>query len=335
MTPKLTFACGQYDRTVPFRTGDIRPEGIELLYTPQAPELTFYEQLKDQRWDVSEMSTSAYIQLRAKGNDDFIALPVFPSRVFRHSALYVRTDSDIRHPEQLKGKRVGIGWYQMTGAVWCRGMLMDDYGVQPGDITWVSGTDVEATPDADQVHQAADMVAGTRQDKPRLEVMLESGEIDALLSVHTPRAMARGEGTVRYLFDDCRKIEEEHFRRTGIFPMMHSIVLKRSIHEEHPGVAQSLFDAFEAAKQRAVEDLYETNALAVALPFLVHEIERTRQIMGMDYWPFGLEANRHALTTFLRYLKEQGIIESEPALSELFLDLNRQAAAAPVPAEAK
>lgn len=327
MTLKLTFACGQYDRTVPFRTGDVRPEGIELAYTPQAPELTFYEQLKDQRWDVSEMSTSAYVQLRAKGNTDFIALPVFPSRVFRHSALYVRSDSDIRHPENLRGKRVGIGWYQMTGAVWCRGMLLDDYNVRPEEITWVSGTEVEATPDADQVHQAADMVAGTKQDKPNLELMLESGEIDALLSVHTPRAMARGEGTVRYLFEDCRAVEEDYFQRTGIFPIMHSIVLKHTVHEQNPWVAQSLFDAFLAAKERAVAELYETNALAVALPFSVHEVERTRQIMGMDYWPFGYEANENTLTTFIRHLKDQGIIENAPAPADLFLDLNASNAA--------
>lgn len=322
MTLELTFACGQYDRTVGFRTGDVSPRGIDLRYTPQAPELTFYEQLKDQRWDVSEMSTSAYIQLRAKGDDDFIALPVFPSRVFRHSALYVRTGSDIRRPEDLRGKKVGIGWYQMTGAVWCRGILSDDYGVSPEDIEWVSGTEVAAGAGADQVHQAADMVAGTKLEKPKLEVMLENGEVDALLSVHTPRAMVNAEGTVRYLFDDCRAVEEEYFQRTGIFPMMHTIVVKRRILDENPWAAQSLFDAFKTAKDRAVHDLYETNALAVALPFLVHEIERTRQLMGLDHWPYGLAANRHALTTFVRYLTEQGIVERAPAIEDLFVGID-------------
>jgi 4,5-dihydroxyphthalate decarboxylase len=168
MMLKLKFACGEYDRTVPFRTGDIRPKDIELDYTPQAPELTFNQQLKDLRWDVSEMSMSAYTQLRSKGRDDLIALPIFPSRVFRHSALYVRKDSDISHPHQLRGKKVGIGWYQMSGAVWCRGALMDDYGVKPSEIAWVSGTDVKASPSADQIHQSGDMVEGTKRYKPRL-----------------------------------------------------------------------------------------------------------------------------------------------------------------------
>lgn len=321
MSLKLKFACGAYDRTIPFRTGEIQPRDIELDYTPQAPELTFYEQMKDLRWDVCEMSMSAYVQMRAKGRDDLIALPVFPSRVFRHSALYVRTGSDIRHPEQLKGKRVGIGWYQMSGAVWCRGALMDDYGIKPNEITWISGTEVEAAPDADQVHQAADMVQGTRQDKPRLEVMLERGEIDALLSVHSPRAMVRNEGSVRYLFENCREVEEDYFRRTGIFPMMHTLVMKRAIYDEHPWSAQNLFDAFEEAKDRAITNLYELNALSVTAPFIVHEIERTRRLMGADYWPFGIEANRHCISTFVRHLHDQEIISNKPDVLDLFLNL--------------
>ncbi len=324
MALKLKFACGEYDRTIPFRTGDVRPEGIDLEYTPQAPELTFLQQLKDRRYDVSEMSMSAYTQMRMKGNDDFIALPVFPSRVFRHSALYVRTDSVIRHPHQLRGKKVGIGFYQMSGAVWARGALMDDYGVKPDEMIWVSGMESKASANADQVSQLADMVEGTRRSKPKLEVMLEVGEIDALISVHTPRAMARNEGTIRYLFENCRQVEEDYFRRTGIFPMMHTIVIKRETYDREPWIAQSLFDAFSEAKRRAMENIYETNALAVMAPFIVHDLERTRALMGMDYWPFGVEANRHAITTFFRHLREQGIIAREPAVTDLFLDVKAQ-----------
>jgi 4,5-dihydroxyphthalate decarboxylase len=261
--------------------------------------------MKDLRWDVSEMSMSAYTQMRVKGRKELIALPVFPSRVFRHSALYVKTGSDIRRPEQLRGKKVGIGWYQMSGAVWCRGAMLDDYGVRPNEINWVSGTDVQASANADQVHQAADMVQGTRQDKPRLEVMLESGEIDALLSVHTPRAMARNEGTVRYLFENCREVEQDYFRRTRIFPMMHTLVMKQSIYEQHPWVAQNLFNAFEEAKNQALFDLFEDN----------------RKLMGVDYWPFGLEANRHAISTFFRHLHDQEIIAVKPEVNDLFLPL--------------
>jgi 4,5-dihydroxyphthalate decarboxylase len=324
MALKLKFACGEYDRTIPFRTGDVKPKDIDLEYTPQAPELTFLQQLKDRRYDVSEMSMSAYIQMRAKGRDDFIALPVFPSRVFRHSAFYVRTNSDIRHPKQLRGKRVGIGFYQMSGAVWARGALMDDYGVRPEEINWVSGMDLKASAGADQVNQLADMVEGTRRSKPKLEEMLEAGEIDALLSVHTPRAMARNEGTVRYLFENCREVEEDYFRRTGIFPMMHTIVVKREVYDRDPWIAQSLFDAFSEAKRRAMEKIYETNALSVMAPFIVHDIERTRALMGVDYWPFGIEANRNSIKTFIRHLKEQAIIDRELAVADLFLDVRPQ-----------
>src|SRR4030088_2184904 len=173
MALKLKFACGEYDRTIPFRTGDVKPKEIDLEYTPQAPELTFLQQLRDMRYDVSEMSMSAYTNMRAAGRDDFIALPVFPSRVFRHSALYVRTDSDIRRPELLRGKRVGIGYYQMSGAVWARGMMMDDYEVMPHEITWVSGMDLKAQAGTDHADQLHDMVEGTKLRKPKLEVMLE------------------------------------------------------------------------------------------------------------------------------------------------------------------
>jgi 4,5-dihydroxyphthalate decarboxylase len=321
MDLQLKFACGEYDRTIPFRTGDVKPRGIALDYTPQPPELTFLQQLQDMRYDVSEMSMSAYTQLRADGRDDFVALPVFPSRVFRHSALYVRTDSAISRPEHLRGKRVGIGYYQMSGAVWVRGFLLDDYGIKPSDIEWVSGMDVKAQPGADQVDQLQDMVDGTRRSKPKLELMLEDGEIDALVSVHTPRAMQRNEGRVRYLFRNCREIEEDYFRRTGIFPMMHTIVIKRGLYDRHPWIAQSLFDAFSEAKRRAMDQIYETNALTVAAPFIVHDIERTRALMGTDYWPFGIYANRNAIATFLRHLKAQEIINRVPEISELFIDV--------------
>jgi 4,5-dihydroxyphthalate decarboxylase len=321
MALKLNFACGEYDRTIPFRTGDVRPKGIDLYYTPQAPELTFLQQLKDKRFDVSEMSMSAYVQLRAKGNNDFIALPVFPSRIFRHSALYVRTNSDIRHPEQLRGRRVGIGFYQMSGAVWLRGILKDDYGVSHQELQWVSGMDQKAAAGSDQVHQLDDMVEGTKQKKPTLEVMLENGKIDALVSVHTPRAMTRHEGTVRYLFDSVRTVEEEYFRRTHIFPMMHTIVIQRPIYDQHPWIAQSLYDAFTEAKRQAMEKLYETNALAVMAPFIVFDIERTRELMGLDYWPFGIDPNRKSVSTFVRYLREQEIIARNIDISELFIDI--------------
>ncbi len=321
----LKFACGQYDRTIPFRTGDIKPRGIILEYTPQAPELTFLQQLKDMRYDVSEMSMSAYTQMRAAGRDDFIALPVFPSRVFRHSALYVRTDSPFESPDQLRGKRVGIGYYQMSGAVWARGFMLDDYGVKPSEIEWVSGMAAKAEAGADQVDQLHDMVEGTRRDKPKLELMLEAGEIDALISVQTPRAMQRNEGTVRYLFRSCREVEEDYFRRTGIFPMMHTIVLKRSVYDQHPWIAQSLFDAFAQAKRRAMESIYETNALTVVAPFIVHDLARTRALMGMDYWPYGIPPNRHAITTFTRHLKDQGIIARVPDVAELFIDVGESA----------
>ena len=322
MTLKLSFACNEYDRTVPLRTGDVRPRGIHLDFVVLPPEQTFLRQLRDKEFDVSEMSMSAYVQMRARGEADFIALPVFPSRILRHSAIYVRAGSDLRHPNQLRGRRIGIGYYQMSAAVWVRGMLKDEYGVSHEELEWVSGMDVKPDREASEVVQLHDMVQGTKNMKPKLEVMLENGEIDALISVHIPRSMVRGEGLVRHLFDPVRPVEEDYVRRTGIFPMMHTIALRRSIHDEHPWVAQSLFDAFSDAKNLAFERLYDTNALSVMLPFLISEMDRTRDIMGYDYWPYGLEPNRMVVATFARYLHEQGITDRRMDPSELFADVS-------------
>lgn len=165
------------------------------------------------------------------------------------------------------------------------------------------------------------MVEGTKRSKPTLEVMLENGKIDVLVSVHTPRAIVRYEGTVRYLFDSVRAVEEEYFRRARIFPMMRTIVIQRNIYDRHPWIAQSLFDAFAEAKRQVMEKLYETNALPVMAPFIVFDIERTRELMGPNYWPLGIELNPRSISTFVRNLREQDIIDKNIDISELFIDV--------------
>lgn len=318
----LSFACELSDRTLALYTGDVRPDSIQLNFTAQLPEVTFVQQMSEMRYDVSEMSLSAYVGMRASGRHDFLALPVFSSRMFRHSSLYVRTDSDIESPADLHGKRVGLGFYQMTGAVWTRGFMLDDYRIAAKDIIWVSGKENDSGAGADQVAQLQNLLSGIHSDKPKLEQMLEDGEIDALLSVHTPRALARNEGGLRHLFRNCREVEEDYFRRTRIFPMMHAIVIKQRLHEEQPWVAQSLFDAFTASKNRALERLFESTSLAAAVPSLFHDVARIRTIMGTDYWPFGIEPNRGAMETFLRHMRDQGIITVSLKPEDLFIDLH-------------
>lgn len=321
MALRLTCACWSYDRTSALQTGEISPKDISLAYTALPPEQTFLRQLRDKEFDVSEMSLSAYITARSKGDDEFLALPIFPSRIFRHSAIYVNPRAGIKNPEDLRGKRVGVGFYQMTAAVWARGLLKDEYGVVDKDIEWITGRGRgPASATASAVDQLQDLVAGTRQSVPPLEVMLENGEIDGLVTVHIPQAIANGTGRIKRLFEDHGVVERDYFRRTRIFPIMHTLVVRRSIYDAHPWVASSLIGAFTAAKRYAEGRLYDTNALAVMLPSLISAIEDTRSLMGDDYWPYGVINNESVLKTFIRYLHEQGIVQNPIPLDGLFIE---------------
>ena len=208
---QLTLACGRYDRTQPLIDGRVRPEGVDLTFLPLRPGETFWRMLNHGEFDVSEMSLSSYTILRSEGDTRFIAIPVFPSRVFRHSALYVRADSPIAIPEGLKGKRVGVGDYQMTAAVWVRGFLTHEYGVKPEDIGWVAGKPIRSIKPPEGI-KVESIPADTT-----LEAMLELGEIDALVSVMIPSGFGK---TVRRLFRDARKVEVEYYSKTRIFPIM-------------------------------------------------------------------------------------------------------------------
>jgi 4,5-dihydroxyphthalate decarboxylase len=309
----LTLACWDYDRTLALRIGEVKPEGIDLTYVCLPPEQTFFRQLKNQEFDASEMSLSAYMIARSRGEVPFIAIPVFPSRIFRHSCIFVNADSGIQKPEDLAGRRVGVPQYQMTAAVWVRGFLQHDYGVPPEAIQWVTG-EVERSP----MDQLASLLADPLGPGESLDAMLEAGKIDALVTTYLPPSFRRGSPVVRRLFPDPRPVEEEYFRRTGIFPIMHTIVLREDVSRRHPWVAGSLHRAFEESKERALRRLYDINALAVTLPWLVVEIERTRQLMGEDFWPYGVEPNRHTLETLMKYLVEQKLAPRQLPLEKLF-----------------
>jgi 4,5-dihydroxyphthalate decarboxylase len=267
------------------------------------PGETFWRQLNHGEFDASEMSLSSYTILRSEGDERFIALPVFPSRIFRHSAVYVREDSSIRDPKELKGRRVGVGDYQMTAAVWVRGFLQQDYGVRPGDIHWVAGRPIR------EIRQPP----GIRLEftAERLEEMLERGELDALVSVTLPRALGRG---VRRLFANPREVEAEYHRRTGIFPIMHTLALKRAVYEKNPWLAVSLYKAFCRSRDLAYRLLYDTDALAVSLPWLIDEYENSRSVV----WDYSIEGSRPTLEALVRHLDEQQLTRRPMKVEELF-----------------
>ena len=315
----LTLACEDYDRTRALRDGTVKADGIDLNYLALPVEEIFWRMLKFEEFDVAELSMGAYLVAASRGRARFVAIPVFPSRTFRHRCIFVHAGAAIERPEDLRGKRVGVPEYTMTASVWLRGLLQHEYGVAPGEIHWLQGGE-EQPGRKDRVdfeRPRGVRLDGIPQDRT-LNEMIESGEIDALMSPRMPSCFLRGSPSVSRLFPDFKRVEMDYFRRTGIFPIMHVIVIRMPVYAENPWVAQSLFKAFSEAKDRCFSRLYDTNVLRVSLPWTDAEYEETRQLMGGDYWPYGYAANRHVLETLHSYLLEQGLIKQKLDLEKLF-----------------
>ena len=317
---RLSLACWDYDRTRALADGQVRPEGIDLIYLPTPPEETFFRMLRYQDFDVCEMSLSATIMSKAHGQSPFVAIPVFPSRAFRHSAIFIRTDVGIREPKDLIGRRVGVPDYQMSAGVWARGILQHEYGVAPESIRWVmGGLEQAGRGNMVRVELPSHVTIERLQPGQTLNGLMEAGQIDALISPAMPAAFRRGAPWVARLFPNYREVEEDYFRRTGIFPIMHTVVVKEDLYQQHPWVAQSLVKAFEEAKRLCYDHyLYESNAHLTTLAWVLDEVERERALMGEDFWPYGLEANRETVETLGRYLHEQGLAPRVPTPEELF-----------------
>ena len=317
---RLSMACWNYDRTRALIEDRIPIDGIDLTYIDIPVEETFFRMIRHQEFDVAEMSLSSYTLSLFRDPKPFVAIPVFPSRYFRHSCIFINRNSGIREPKGLIGKRVGNPEYQLTACVWIRGILSDEYNVPVSSVTYLRGG--EETPgrtEKQSVSLPTEIRLENIPEDKTLSRMLHNGEIDAIYSPRTPSSFAQGSGNVRLLFEDYETVEREYYKRTKIFPIMHTIVIRREIHEKHPWVAQSLYKAFVLAQREAYEDLYETAALKFMLPWLIRHAEDTRTLMGKDFWPYGVEPNVHALSTFLRYSYEQGLAKRLLAPEELFV----------------
>lgn len=314
----LTLACEDYDRTRALKDGVIRPEGIDLNYLVMPVEEIFWRMMKYEEFDVSELSMGAFLTAAAQGRRPFVAIPVFPSRTFRHRCIFVNGASGIRRPENLRSRCMGVPEYSMTAAVWLRGLLQHEYGIPPSDILWIQAGEEEPGR-KDRVD--FEVPAGVRlESKPdrTLNEMIESGEIDAMMSPRVPSCFLHGSPNVCRLFPDYRQTEMAYFKKTGLFPIMHVIVIKRAVYEKEPWVAQTLYKAFCAAKDLCMRDLYDTNVLRISLPWTSAEYDATKELMSADYWPYGLALNEKNLETLNRYLFEQGLIKQTLNLSELF-----------------
>lgn len=316
----LVLAAQNYDRLAPLRDGRVAPEGIDLNFIPLPVEETFFRQIRYAEFDVSEMSLSTYVLSLQSPSPQFAALPVFPSRYFRHQSIFVNRNSGIREPADLRGKVVGVPEYQITAAVWQRGILNDDYGVAPSDINWRRGG-VEQPGRTEKLDLALppDIALDSIGPAETLAAQLATGAIDALFCAHVPSVFKSNDEVVR-LFPEYKQVEQDYFARTKIFPIMHVVVVRRSVLERHPWVAQSLYKAFEQARTTAVADLHYRSALMVMLPWLAHHIDETVQLMGEDFWSYGVEPNRSTIDTFLRYSYEQSLSRQLLKADDLFAE---------------
>ncbi len=315
---QLTFACGDYDRTRALEEGTVRPDGIELTYLRLPVEETFFRMMRHREFEVAEMSLSSYVKSLDSEDRPFVALPVYTSRQFRHAGIFVHVNSGIEKPEDLRGKVVGTPEWQLTANVWIRGFLADQYGVPVDSVEYRTG----GQESSGRIEKAAVDLGDRIRIQPigegeTLSAMLAAGAIDAFQGPRVPSSFVPG-GPVRRLFADPVAAEKEYFARTGIFPIMHVVVIRRDVYERHRWVAQSLTKALTEAKHKAMAELYDASALRFMLPWLIPGLEEARALLGEDYWSYGVEANRHVLETFLRYHHDQGLSRREYAPEELF-----------------
>jgi len=310
----LTLACGDYDRMRALHTGAVKPQGVELRVLSLEPEEMFFRMARFREFDVSELSLSTYTVLRGRG-EPLVAIPVFPSSMFRHSSIFVRDDAGIREPKDVVGKRIGIPKYHMAAAVWIRGMLEDEYGVAPKDIRWFEGgegarvKEVDVTLPSDVPHQLV-------PDGKNLGEMVAAGELDGYIGARRPPAYFTGR--VRRLFPDYRRVERDYYQRTGIFPIMHTVVMREELAREHPWLPRSLYNAFVESKRLAYQRLDFTAALPISLPWVVAEFEETRELMGDDPFPYGVARNRKTVEILSRYTFRQGLAPRRLTAEDMF-----------------
>ena len=312
----ITFACGDYDRVATLRDGRVPVEGCALTCFDMEPEELFPRILKNKEFDVSEFSFSSYMLMAAKGPWEYIAIPVFPSRMFRHAAIFVNAKAGIAKPEDLRGRRMGVPSYQMTAALVARGLLADEYGVKPSDMTWVVG-ELEHAGHVD-VPPGLNVRVEHADTKP-LAAMLASGEIDAMMTATMPSTF-NGDGKVVRLFKNAREAERAYYAKTRIYPIMHVLVLRRSLAEQYKWLPASLYKAMEQAKQHTLKTIDgHGGVLPATLPWLVLELEETRALMGRDFWPYGVAANKPTLDAMTRWSYEQGLTPRQLAPDDLFV----------------
>ncbi|MGH9108503.1 MAG: 4,5-dihydroxyphthalate decarboxylase [Acidimicrobiales bacterium] len=317
MTVPLTMAMSGYDHIRDLATGEVPIEGVDLTVLTLPVEEVFFRFLRYREWHVSELSMAKYVAMRAAGDTSLVAIPVFPSRVCRHSSVFVRRDGPAS-PKELAGARIGVPEWAQTASVYTRALLQYEWGVPLQDVRWFqAGVNTPGRAEKVALH-LPDGISLTPVPDRSLDEMLRSGDLDAVFSAHPPPSFERGEGDIVRLFPDYQGLEREYVARTGVFPIMHTTVIRADVLESDPWVAANLYTAFEEAKQRSIARLSELTASRIPLPWIPNLVEDMRQLFGPDPWPYGIEANRVTLEAFTRWAHEQGVAARRLEPEELF-----------------
>jgi 4,5-dihydroxyphthalate decarboxylase len=315
----LTIACGEVDRVSAIKDGRVRIDGCDVSFFNLEPEEAFFRAFRNQEFDVTELSFSSYLLATSKNECPYVAVPAFISRLFRHSGIYIRTDRGIKTPADLKGRLIGCPEYQITALVWIRGMLKDEYGIDPSDLHWRSGGQEE--PGRDERTPLKLKNGVDLQPIPEHETlcnMLIEGKLDAIFAARTPSCFSNGAPNVGRLFPNYRDVEKDYYKRTGLFPIMHLIAIRRSLVDKHPWLAANVYKAFCQAKDLALKGVLEVGWCAASLPWCQAEALDTIALMGKDYWKYGVAENAKEIEAITRYSYEQDLAIRKLTAADLF-----------------
>tara|TARA_A100001037_G_scaffold305840_1_gene347658 strand:- start:312 stop:1301 length:990 start_codon:yes stop_codon:yes gene_type:complete len=315
---EITYAASDYEHTRDLTRGDIQAEGIDLRYLNLQIEETFFRFIKFREWDVSEMSFGKYIALKSQDDDTVTAIPVFPSRVFRQSSLFVLPDSGIRDASDLRGKKIGIPEWAQTASIYTRGWLVHNMGIPLQEIDWIQGGVNDAGRQEKVKLKLPDGVSYTPRPDKSLTQMLFDGEIDCIMSAHPPAPVEEGDDTIVHLYPNYQEVEEQYYKDTGIFPIMHVIAMRGDVFRENRWIAMNLLKAFTEAKDRAMFRVQEMTATRVPYAWCYEGAQKARKLFGDDFFPYGIEPNRTTLEAFLQYGFEQGVCQRKVEVEELF-----------------
>lgn len=315
---RISVAVGDYDRTRPLVDGRVQVDGADPVMMLLSPEEMFFRSMRHEAFDVCELSFSSYAVRTARGDCPYVAIPVFLSRMFRHTSIYVRKDR-VHRPEDLKGRRVGVPEYQLTAIVWARAILQDDYGVAPEDIRWVrGGIETPGRPEKIALNLPPGVVVEAAPEGMTISEMLNRGDIDGFIAPRPPSREALANPSIGWLFDDPTASAKDYYRRTQIFPIMHVVGVRKTLVESHPWLPGALQKAFTAAKDVAFEALCDTSATKVTLPFVEEQLKAARETLGSDFWSYGVAGNEAAIDTFLRHHHSQGLSSRRLRVDEVF-----------------